>query len=246
MDVSAVIIAKNEEENIKDLLDLLTPYLDEIVVVDDYSEDRTREIAENNPKTRVFKKKLERFDEQRNYGAQKASNEWVLQLDADERPSKELLERIRDLINTDKYDAYSFHVIGFDALTGEEVKVGYPRIHTKLFKKSKAWYQGYVHEHVRVKGKLKFVPLVVKHYGAKGGEHRAGVGKKGKNIEMMEKERRETPILKRFAIDDLLYPLRYFWNIYFYLKLGFFSSLIYTYRYMVRGVKKKYLKKTGY
>ena len=46
MKISACILTKNEEENIERCLQNIAPYMDEIVIVDGFSEDRTVEIAQ--------------------------------------------------------------------------------------------------------------------------------------------------------------------------------------------------------
>jgi len=93
MDLSAVILAKNEEENILQSIESVN-FCDEIIVIDDYSKDKTTEIARNHG-ANVFRRRLNNdFASQRNFGLQKAKGEWVLFLDADERVSENLKKEI--------------------------------------------------------------------------------------------------------------------------------------------------------
>jgi len=82
--LSVVIITRNEEKNIKDCLETLK-WCDEVIVVDDKSEDKTSQIAKEMG-AKVFTCLLnDDFAAQRNFGLKKARNKWVLFVDADER-----------------------------------------------------------------------------------------------------------------------------------------------------------------
>lgn len=106
MKISAVILTKNEEKNIKNCLDHLN-WCDEITVIDDFSLDKTREIAESRG-AEVFKHKLnDNFANQRNFGLKKANNNWVLFVDADEIvPTPLAHEIVRRLKGTTKQGFY--------------------------------------------------------------------------------------------------------------------------------------------
>lgn len=91
--ISAVVLTKNEENNIQGCLESLK-WVDEIVVVDDYSSDGTLKAIQNS-KIKIFRRSLKNnFAEQRNYGLEKATGEWVLFVDADERVSPALRQEI--------------------------------------------------------------------------------------------------------------------------------------------------------
>src|SRR3989337_253209 len=106
MNLSAVILTKNEEKNIERCLKSLT-FCDEIIIVDDYSEDKTLEKCQmfvfggrSNVKCQMFKRKLNgNFAEQRNFGLGKARGDWVLFIDSDEKVSKKLAEEIVEVTN---------------------------------------------------------------------------------------------------------------------------------------------------
>src|SRR3972149_4785180 len=98
--LSVVILIKNEEKNIVDCLESIL-WADEIIIVDDFSKDRTIEIIENfeNKKIRIYKKNLNNdFSAQRNFGLSKTTKKWILFLDADERVAEELKEEINTII----------------------------------------------------------------------------------------------------------------------------------------------------
>ena len=91
--LSVVIIAKNEESRIKGCLESVHGWADDIVVVDDDSTDDTRSIALKYT-DKIFTRHLELEGKQRNFGATKVKNDWILLLDCDERLTDELKNEI--------------------------------------------------------------------------------------------------------------------------------------------------------
>src|SRR6185437_16673815 len=98
MKISAVVLTKNEEKNIVHCLQGLQ-WCDEIIVIDDNSTDQTVALAKKH-KANVFTRSLQgNFAQQRNFGLDKTTGDWVLFIDADERISAELLAEIQLRIN---------------------------------------------------------------------------------------------------------------------------------------------------
>lgn len=92
--ISAVVLTKNEEKNIVDCIESLS-FCDEVIVIDDNSEDRTVELAKRE-EAKVFTKDLnEDFAAQRNFGLTCAKGDWVLFVDADERVTPQLVSSIK-------------------------------------------------------------------------------------------------------------------------------------------------------
>jgi glycosyltransferase involved in cell wall biosynthesis len=98
--LSVVLITLNEEVNLPRTLESVRPLvrdgLDEIIVVDSGSTDRTLEIAQSYG-ARVFTEPWKGFAAQKNSALEKASGDWILQLDADESLEPELAEEIRQI-----------------------------------------------------------------------------------------------------------------------------------------------------
>ena len=94
--ISACIISYNEEARIEDCLKSLLPVVDEIVVVDSLSTDRTREIAANYT-DRIFEQSFLGHVEQKNLAVSKASHDWILSLDCDERLDETLTRAILEV-----------------------------------------------------------------------------------------------------------------------------------------------------
>ena len=95
--ISAIIPTYNEENNIKEAIKSLD-FVDEIIIVDSYSTDKTIEIAKPLV-DKIFQRNYENSAEQKNWALNKVENEWVIILDADERISKELKNEILNLKN---------------------------------------------------------------------------------------------------------------------------------------------------
>lgn len=84
MKVSACVIAKNEENNIGRCLDSMKDHIDEIILVDTGSDDRTAEIARARG-AKVYDYIWENdFSKAKNFAIEKASGDWIIFLDADE------------------------------------------------------------------------------------------------------------------------------------------------------------------
>src|SRR3989344_8504931 len=144
--LSLIVIAKNEEERIKACLESVK-WADEIIVADNGSSDETVEIAKKYT-DKVFSFDNIDFAALRNKAFEKASGDWVLYLDADERVLTGLKEEIGEMIKSDKYSAYA--ISRRNIIFGSEQKYGpfYPDWVTRLIKRSDfiSWI-GKVHEY---------------------------------------------------------------------------------------------------
>ncbi|MCM8778429.1 MAG: glycosyltransferase family 2 protein [Candidatus Omnitrophica bacterium] len=163
--LTVVILTKNEEERIKDCIESVKDWVEEIIVVDDESTDRTAEIAQNLG-AKVLKRKMDIEGKQRNWAYQKARNLWVLSLDADERITKELRDEIIRLFaegpRSNGYTIPRRNYIGNYWLRyGGE----YPAPQLKLFRKDKFRFEEVgVHPRAFLEGKCGFLKNDLIHY----------------------------------------------------------------------------------
>jgi glycosyltransferase involved in cell wall biosynthesis len=115
--LGVVAISFNEERDLPAFLDHLVPWVDEIVIVDDGSEDQTRTIASRYPDKVTFivapRGSNEFFSHQRNKGIDAADSDWLLHMDVDERVTPELAREIVSAISRDDCDAYRFRRLNF-------------------------------------------------------------------------------------------------------------------------------------
>ena len=103
--ITALILAKNEERNIEDCIKTVQ-FCDEVLVIDDFSTDRTKEIAEGLG-ARVLQRSMNGdWGGQQTFAIQSAMHPWVLFVDADERISEALAEEIKETVARGEQNAY--------------------------------------------------------------------------------------------------------------------------------------------
>ncbi|MBS3914257.1 MAG: glycosyltransferase family 2 protein [Bacteroidetes bacterium] len=102
---SLVIITFNESKNIEDCIQSVKNICSEILVLDSFSTDNTRELAEAAG-AKVFTHVFDGHIQQKNRAKDLAKNNWVLSLDADERLSEELVHSIEEVLKNPKADGY--------------------------------------------------------------------------------------------------------------------------------------------
>ncbi|HAS8422266.1 TPA: glycosyltransferase family 2 protein [Vibrio vulnificus] len=162
--LSSYIICKNEEARIKDAVMSLLHHVDEIIIVDTGSTDRTINIVKDidTSKIKVFEIEWrDDFAAARNFALGKVNYNWVVTIDADEvmkEPCrlKEMIASLPEEINA---------IYPCIVSVGEEEEKGYsiPRI----FKKDEFYYHGVIHEQLTpLKSKEQyFSELEILHYG---------------------------------------------------------------------------------
>ena len=151
--ISVVIIAKNEEKDIPRCLNSLKNFADEIIVVDDESTDNTAKIALEYG-AKVFRRPLNNnFAEQTNFGINKAKNNWIFIIDADEELTEDLKKEIIERIGKEEYSAYQMPIKNI--FYGKFLEYGGVKGYKiRLFKKSNAYFIGEVHQNLIVNGKI--------------------------------------------------------------------------------------------
>ena len=148
-----MIISLNEEANIERCI-ASAPWVNDIVVLDSGSSDRTQEIAKKLG-ARVFVEPFRGFRAQKQRATDLAENNWILSLDADEALSEEASAELLKLVSSEQLNQFdgiemprlSFHM-------GRWIKYGgwYPDRQLRLFnRKSAGWSKGHVHERVEAK-----------------------------------------------------------------------------------------------
>ncbi len=166
VEISVVIITYNEEVNIARCLDSVKGLSKDIVVVDSYSTDKTRQICANR-EVRFIEHRFDGHIEQKNYALSQAKSNYVLSLDADEALTPELKEAIENIRYNWEYDAYSFNRL--TNFCGSWIKHcgWYPDKKLRLWDTTKGEWGG-VNPHDKVVMKsgttLKHTKLDILHY----------------------------------------------------------------------------------
>jgi len=146
--LSAVIITLNEERNIERCLASLQGVADEMVVVDSFSTDQTRDICKKFG-ARFIQRPFNGYATQKNFALQSARHDVVLNLDADEALSDELRNSILAVMKNWSADGYSFN--RFTNYCGKWIRHcgWYPDRKLRLVDRRKAqWGGGEVHEKI--------------------------------------------------------------------------------------------------
>lgn len=146
--ISAVIITYNEERNIARCIESVKAVADEIVILDCFSQDRTREISEAHGAT-FYQQAFLGFAKQKNRAVSLATNDVVLSLDADEYLSSELTQSILEIKKNWKKDGYMFNRLSSFEGTWIKTCGWYPDQKLRLWDRRKGTWQGDgVHERV--------------------------------------------------------------------------------------------------
>ncbi len=161
--ISAVMITKNEEKNIRRTLDSIN-WVDEIVIVDQFSQDRTPEICRARG-CRVYQKEMEGFGVQKQFGVDQACHEWILSIDADEVATEELKESIQGVLSANSDEA-GFYIYRRNNYLGKWIRhCGWYVPILRLFRKTRGGFDSRrVHESVRVLGKTGVLKGDLLHY----------------------------------------------------------------------------------
>jgi len=148
--VSAVLVTRNEAANIEEALRSLS-WADEIVVVDCGSNDGTPDICRRYT-SGVFHREWTGYVDQKNFAVQKASHYWIFSLDADERPSPDLVREIQSL-RSSGFVCAGYRIPRVAFFMGRWLRHGdwYPDYQLRLFDRRRGlWQGGRVHESVKL------------------------------------------------------------------------------------------------
>lgn len=157
--LSVVLATYNEEKNLPDCLKSVKDFADEIIVVDGESLDKTVQIARNyGAKVKITTNKPI-FHINKQMAIDMATCDWVLQLDADERVTKELREEITKVINSENSNN-GYWIPRKNWFLGRFLTKGgqYPDYTLRLYKKGKGKLpQISVHEQAVVEGDVGYL-----------------------------------------------------------------------------------------
>ena len=169
--ITAIIPTLNEEIHIIDAIKSVD-FADEIIVIDSYSTDATVALAKSLGVT-IFQRKFDDFSTQKNFAIDKAKNQWIYVLDADERVTpkvkKEILEAVKNPNeNVGFYVRRTFFFmdrkINYGGCQRDKV--------VRLFLKEHCRYNGSpVHETIETEGKLGFFKNKIDHFSYRSYDH---------------------------------------------------------------------------
>jgi glycosyltransferase involved in cell wall biosynthesis len=246
-EISVVIITKNEERNIRECLESVK-WADEIVVVDNDSTDHTLSICKEYG-ARIFQEEWKGYSGQKNSAIAKAINEWVLNLDADERVSPELRREMqKGLEGNQTADGYRIPRKNF--FLGRWIRHcgWYPDLNLRFFRKSRGRFgERAVHERVELQGKVLTLthPIIHETYRSLSDF----LQRMDRYSTLAAQEMHQQG--RKFRLIDVIFrPPFTFLQMYFlragFLEgyLGFVLSVLYSYYTFAKYIKLKELRKS--
>ena len=168
--VSLCMIVKNEEHNLPDCLASVVDLVDEAVIVDTGSTDRTRDIAKRFGALVFDFPWVDNFAMARNESLRHARGEWIFWLDADDRLDEDNRTRLRKLF-ADLKDENAAYVMKCLCLPEPGSATGTLVDHVRLFRnRSDVRWDYRVHEQIlpavrATQGEVRWTDVVVRHVG---------------------------------------------------------------------------------
>ncbi len=187
--ISACMIVKNEEKLLPQCLESIKDYVDEIIIVDTGSTDRTVEIAKSYGAKVYHHPWEDDFSKHRNQSISYATSEWVFIIDADEVLEKGSGKVMREVIKNNSVDSYFFVV---KSAYNEGVGMA-SHNSVRLFQNGKGiHYKGRVHNRIVGDKKSLICPIYLIHYGYDLGEE-INEKKFERTANLLKKEIEENP-----------------------------------------------------
>ncbi len=222
--LSSIIIAKNEEANIKRCIESQLDCIDEIVVlVDSESTDRTLEVVKSYSQVKYEVTEWYGYAKTKQHAISLCSNDWVFWIDADETITDNLNEELKLFKNSEPtHSAYSVARRAY--FLGRWIKHSgwYPGRVERLFNKHKAVFSDKdVHEHLEINGTIGELKYDLNHYTDPSIKHYFEKFNNYTSLAASELNKRS----KSFSFADIIIrPPVLFFKMYI-LKLGFLDGI---------------------
>lgn len=146
--ISALIIAKNESNNITECIQSIS-FCDEIIVIDDFSNDNTVKLAQSLGAIVYQRAMAEDYGAQQTFAISKANYPWLLFVDCDERITHSLRDEI--LLAVHKSPQVAYQIKRLNYFNNKRVYFGAmrPNYVCRLIPRQGTTVQGKVHQHIR-------------------------------------------------------------------------------------------------
>lgn len=222
--LSAIIITKNEEKNLRRTLASLQGIADEIIVVDSYSTDKTQEICQEF-EVKFIQKEWEGYAKTKNWANQQASSDYILSLDADEMLSEELKTSIL-FVKNNHSGIFAYKINRLTNYCGKWIRHcgWYPEHRPRLFdRRITKWEGDFVHERLVSTSDIKWTTLKGDCYHYSFYTVSQHIDKINHFSSLAAEERLDKG--KTISIIKLLFspPIKFF--IIFFLRLGFLDGI---------------------
>lgn len=168
--VSIAIATYNEENNIVRCLEAVVDWVDEIIIADGSSQDKTIELASKFNKVKIIKTTNKPiFHINKNIAIDACTSDWILQLDADEIVTPKLKDEIIEYLerDIDQVKENGFWIPRKNYFLGSFLKKGgqYPDPTIRFYKKGKGRLPCVdVHEQAKIEGEVGWFKNDLEHY----------------------------------------------------------------------------------
>ena len=140
--ISVIILTFNEEIHIERCIKSINKNVDEIIIIDNFSTDKTIEICSKYKKVRFYKHKFKNHANQLNWAIRnlKIKSKWLIRIDADEIVEKNFFKKVKKIKNLEKYNA--MNIIIEHNFLGKRINYGgvYPQYQIRMWKKGLGFF----------------------------------------------------------------------------------------------------------
>jgi len=188
LELAAIVHTYNEERNIEECLESLR-WVDELIVVDMYSTDKTLEIARRYTDKIYLHENVGIIEPAKNFSLSKVTKDWALYVDADERVSQRLKEEIIEKVlvgskptyivasnensaitwqTSNPCDFSAYYVPVTDYMFGRWVQYGpgsaSQQRQTRLVRPDKCYWPPTIHSKAQIKGVMSLLEAPILHF----------------------------------------------------------------------------------
>jgi glycosyltransferase involved in cell wall biosynthesis len=162
--LAVLILTKNEEKNIIEVVTNAKNCTDEVLIIDSGSTDATVKLAAETGARIAYRAWDDDFAAQRNFGLTETKAKWVLYLDADERLNEELIASIKKAVEADIRQQYA--LIRKSVAFGQKFNHGVlkPDKVARLFPRDAVQWMNKVHERPQCSLPVVILPGHIEHY----------------------------------------------------------------------------------
>ncbi|RKS85952.1 glycosyltransferase involved in cell wall biosynthesis [Orbus hercynius] len=248
LEISVLIVAKNEQHNIGDCIKSCQ-FAKEVIVIDDYSSDDTAKIATSLGAKVIQRALAGDWGGQQTFAIEQASYDWIFLIDADERVSDELAQQISEAVNRNDKTAYWIqrqNKFRFNKATHGILR---PDFVCRLMPKQGTYVEGYVHQQIVTPYPSQKLSGYLYHYTYDNWEQY--FNKFNKYTTLSAEKYKKNHKKCYFFKDIMLRPLWAFMKVYFIQggcldgKMGWILSVNHYFYTMNKYVKLYYLYKSN-
>lgn len=222
VDVSVLILARNEERNIEDCIRSCL-FANEIIVIDDNSTDNTKQIAESLGAKVINRSMNGDWGGQQTFAIQQAKNDWIFFIDADERCTPELAEEISFAV--EKGEKFAYWIKRKNKFRNNFAEHGIlrPDFVCRLMPSKGSYVEGFVHPAIITPYENKKLKNHMYHYTYDNWEQH--INKINKYTTLAAEKYKSEGKKVNFLCDVVIRPLWAFFKVYV-LNLGFLDGKV--------------------